>query len=155
MHRDYHSANLMLLPNDDIGVLDFQDAFIGPITYDLVSLLRDCYIDWPQEQVLKWVGQYWDKLKEQGLHINQQEFFRYFDLMGLERHLKALFTFARKQVRDQQMQYLQYIPRVIAYIRTISQRYVEFRELHDYFADIVTPAFAQKYALIKAEAFVE
>ena len=141
MHRDYHSANLMLLPNNEVGILDFQDAFMGPVTYDLVSLLRDCYIDWPAEQVEAWAFSYLQKLQAQNLltDVDKQTFLRWFDLMGLERHLKALFTFARKHVRDQQPQYLKHIPRTLNYIITVSQSYPALAPLHQFMRDKVQP----------------
>lgn len=129
MHRDYHSANLMVLPASQVGILDFQDAFIGPVTYDLVSLLRDCYIDWPAALVTKWALSYHAKLQ---LDVTQEEFLRWFDLMGVERHLKALFTFARKHVRDQQSNYLKHVPRTLKYLLNVTQRYPELLALHDY-----------------------
>lgn len=122
MHRDYHSANLMVLPQNKIGMLDFQDAFIGPVTYDLVSLLRDCYIDWPEAWVIQLALQYRDQL---GLVVSDAEFIRWFDLMGLQRHLKALLTFSRKFHRDGNEKYVQYIPRTVNYIATIGERYSE------------------------------
>lgn len=141
MHRDYHSANLMVLPNDQVGILDFQDAFIGPVTYDAVSLLRDCYVAWPDEWVSAWVVYYWQQLRARGLlaNVSEAEFKHWFDWMGLQRHLKALMTFARKNVRDYQPQYLQHIPRTLNYILTISAHYPELRALHCYFHDTVQP----------------
>lgn len=137
MHRDYHSANLMVTHNE-VGVLDFQDAFIGPVTYDLVSLLRDCYIDWPQEKVNQWALTYSKILHERGVltHIDDQTFLRWFDLMGVQRHLKALLTFARKAVRDHQPRYLQYVPRTLTYLLTVSERYPELSCLHDYLMSV-------------------
>lgn len=136
MHRDFHSANLMVLPNDEVGILDFQDAFIGPVTYDLVSLLRDCYIDWPKERVLAWVFDYQQKLAALQ-KINREEFLRWVDWMGMQRHLKALFTFARKYVRDHQPQYLNHVPRTLGYLLDVSQHYPEFKVLHDYLKTVV------------------
>lgn len=137
MHRDYHSANLMMLP-DDVGILDFQDAFIGPLTYDLVSLLRDCYIDWPHEMVETWALFYFSLLQQRGelQKISKEKFLRWFDLMGLQRHLKALMTFARKKVRDSQPQYLEHIPRTINYIVDVSGRYSELAPLHQYYKKV-------------------
>jgi hypothetical protein len=137
MHRDYHSANLMVLP-DDVGILDFQDAFIGPVTYDLASLLRDCYIDWPQQQVERWALHYYAALQNRGemQHVSEGKFLRWFDLMGVQRHLKALMTFARKQVRDQQSQYLQHIPRTLNYVVSVSAKYKELAPLHDYYSRV-------------------
>lgn len=145
MHRDYHSANLMVLPDHQVGLLDFQDAFIGPVTYDVVSLLRDCYITWPQERVQQWALSFLQKRQALGamLDVEQQEFLRWFDLMGLERHLKALMTFARKHVRDHHSHYLTYIPATLNYVLTVSQRYPELSALHHYFQATVQPAFAR------------
>lgn len=122
MHRDYHSANLMLLPNNEIGILDFQDAFIGPVTYDLVSLIRDCYQTLPAEKVGEFALRYRDQIK---LNVSDAVFLNWLDLMGLQRHLKALLTFSRKYRRDQNDRYLQHIPRTLNYILTTSQRYPE------------------------------
>ena len=145
MHRDYHSANLMVLPNQGVGLLDFQDAFIGPLTYDLVSLLRDCYISWPNEKVTEWALRYLQKLQQANYmcDVSQQVFLRWFDWMGIERHLKALFTFARKQVRDQHPHYLKHIPRTLAYIETVSQHYPELSALHAYIQKVKTPALTK------------
>jgi aminoglycoside/choline kinase family phosphotransferase len=143
MHRDYHSANLMVLPQGGVGILDFQDAFIGPVTYDLVSLLRDCYIDWPKERVQTWASLYLQRLQDSGelLYVNEQTFLRWFDLMGVQRHLKALMTFARKEVRDHQPRYLRYIPRTLEYLIQVSHQYPELAALHDYLRITVQPAF--------------
>jgi len=147
MHRDYHSGNLMVLPGDRVGVLDFQDAFIGPVTYDLASLLRDCYITWPEERVKAWAIAYWQHLKNLGVltHESQRNFLRWFDWMGIQRHFKALFTFSRKYVRDQQPEYLQHIPRTLQYIIKVSERYPETIVFHDYLHGIVQPAFQEAF----------
>jgi hypothetical protein len=135
MHRDYHSANLMVLPDNQVGILDFQDAFIGPITYDLVSLLRDCYVSWPDALVNKLVLNYWENL--QLPDVSADEFCRWFDLMGLQRHLKALLTFSRKFRRDGNSNYLQHIPRTLEYISKISQRYSECHFLNNFISQQV------------------
>ncbi|MCD6039014.1 MAG: hypothetical protein K0S27_414 [Gammaproteobacteria bacterium] len=138
MHRDYHSANLMVLPNDQIGILDFQDAFIGPVTYDLVSLLRDCYIAWPEEWILKLALQYRDQL---GITtVSDSEFLRWFDLMGLQRHLKALLTFSRKYLRDENARYLQHIPRTLTYLTQESRSYRECQPFQKFLYDVMVPA---------------
>lgn len=141
MHRDYHSANLMLTQENDVGILDFQDAFMGPVTYDLASLLRDCYIDWPQEKVQAWVNFYLQLLQSQGLlqGVTQQEFMRWFDWMSIQRHLKALFTFSRKHVRDDQPSYLNHIPRTVNYIVQTTAQYPELMPLHQLFVNQVEP----------------
>lgn len=148
MHRDYHSANLMVMPGGGTAILDFQDAFIGPVTYDVVSLLRDCYIDWPEARVEAWVTYYWQQLHQQGglPGVELDQFLRWFDYMGLERHLKALFTFARKHVRDKQSQYLKHVPRTLHYLLQVSQRYPELTALHDYLHEKVQPAFSLEFA---------
>lgn len=135
MHRDYHSANLMLLSDNQLGILDFQDAFIGPVTYDLVSLLRDCYIAWPEKLVQTLVLYYWEKLALP--QVSSTEFLRWFDFMGLQRHLKALATFARKYRRDNNPNYLQHIPRTLNYILTVSARYSEYQPLNYFFQEMV------------------
>lgn len=142
MHRDYHSANLMLLPDKKVGILDFQDAFIGPVTYDLVSLLRDCYIGWQPEQVMHWMNYYFDQLVEKGVlkTTDQERFIRWFDWMGLQRHLKALMTFARKAMRDQQPMYLQHVPRTLNYLLHESGGYSEMQPLHEFIRTLVQSA---------------
>lgn len=144
MHRDYHAGNLMVVKDGKYiaaGVLDFQDAFIGPVTYDLVSLLRDCYIAWPDALVEQWAHYYWELLQEQGVtNAPFTTFMRWFDLMGIQRHLKALLTFARKAERDQQFDYLQHMPRTLHYILSVSAKYPELSALHDFYAQQVEPA---------------
>lgn len=127
MHRDYHSQNLLWQPSGDVGIVDFQDAKLGPVTYDLVSILRDCYIDWPVESVERWRGYFYQQLLCKGLIENctEKQFIRWFDLMGLKRHLKALFTFSRKSVRDKDDSYLQYVPRTLTYVYATCEMYPE------------------------------
>jgi aminoglycoside/choline kinase family phosphotransferase len=131
IHRDYHSRNLMLLPNNHIGILDFQDAMIGPITYDLVSLIRDCYIDWPVDQVNQWALDFYYQYLKTSLP-SQEEFIKYFDWMGIQRHLKAIFIFARKFHRDNVDSYLKDIPRALHYIISVSENYSELREFREF-----------------------
>ncbi len=128
VHRDFHSANLLCLPDDQVGILDFQDAFIGPLTYDLVSLLRDCYITWPEKFVMELAKEYWQQLTIASL--SWSAFQRDFDLMGVQRHLKALLTFSRKFRRDGNAGYLQHVPRTLEYVLMISARYPELHELN-------------------------
>ena len=130
VHRDYHSRNLMLTtPNP--GVLDFQDALFGPISYDLVSLLKDAYIRWDEEQVLDWVIRYWEKARRAKLPVAADfgEFYRDFEWMGLQRHLKVLGIFARLYYRDGKVGYLQDMPVVLEYVRKTAARYAEFKPL--------------------------
>lgn len=129
VHRDYHSRNLMVCePNP--GILDFQDAVIGPITYDLVSLLRDCYITWPRKQIERWVVQYYEKLlaKEMIRDIGVEQFLAWFDLMGMQRHLKATGIFARLNYRDGKQGYLKDIPRTMGYVKEVASRYPQLAE---------------------------
>jgi hypothetical protein len=134
MHRDYHSANLMLLPENVTGVLDFQDAFIGPVTYDLASLLRDCYIAWPEPLVTELAKSYLLRLQTKNnlINISSDEFLFWFDCMSMQRHLKALITFSRKYLRDNNANYLQHIPRTLNYLRNISQQHAESKILSDF-----------------------
>lgn len=141
MHRDYHSANLMVLPTGDVGILDFQDAFIGPLTYDAASLLRDCYIDWPEPFVQKMLEHYADLLRAQGsLDVANDTLKRWFDWMGLQRHIKALMTFSRKFVRDDQPRYLEFVPRTLQYIVEVSQQYPQLHALTAFYAGTVQSA---------------
>jgi aminoglycoside/choline kinase family phosphotransferase len=126
VHRDFHSRNLMLLPGTrNPGILDFQDAVIGPITYDLVSLLRDAYVRWEEEQVLDWAIRYWERARAAGLPMPAQfgDFYRDFEWMGLQRHLKVLGIFARLCHRDGKDRYLADLPLVLRYVRDVVARY--------------------------------
>lgn len=134
MHRDYHSANLLVLPQHQVGILDFQDAFLGPLTYDLVSLLRDCYIAWPEDLVIKLVLHYRERLTD--LNVSSEEFLYWFDVMGMQRHMKALMTFSRKYHRDNNPHYLQHIPRTLNYIATVSARYPECCALGEFLSEV-------------------
>ena len=130
VHRDYMPRNLMLSePNP--GVLDFQDAVMGPITYDVVSLMRDAFLSWDEERVLDWTVRYWEKAKSAGLPVDADfgEFWRAFEWMGLQRHLKVLGIFARINYRDGKPRYLADTPRFIAYARPVAKRYREFAPL--------------------------
>jgi N-acetylmuramate 1-kinase len=124
VHRDYMPRNLVLSdPNP--GVLDFQDAVIGPVTYDMVSLLRDAFVSWNDERVLDWSVRYWEKAKNAGLPVDADfgEFWRAFEWMGLQRHLKVLGIFARINYRDGKPQYLADTPRFVRYAREVAKRY--------------------------------
>ena len=125
VHRDYHSRNLMITAANNPGIIDYQDAVLGPITYDLVSLLRDCYISWPAERVKKWALHYRDQAVANGLMpaTQDQQFLRWFDLMGLQRHLKAIGIFARLHHRDGKSGYLGDIPRTLNYVLEIASGY--------------------------------
>lgn len=124
VHRDFHSRNLLVLPDDQVGVLDFQDAVIGPIAYDLVSLLKDCYVSWPNLNVANWVQRYFEKAKEAAIiqDVTMGQFLSWFDWMGVQRHLKCIGIFSRLYLRDNKPQFLADIPRLIDYILNASSR---------------------------------
>jgi hypothetical protein len=131
VHRDYHSRNLMVVQDNNPGIIDFQDAVVGPVTYDLVSLLRDCYIQWPRERVEAWVMQHCDALIRAGVvkDTDRQHFLRWFDLMGVQRHLKVAGIFARLNYRDGKPGYLKDIPLTLGYVREVAGRYAELSTL--------------------------
>ncbi|MBT4329202.1 MAG: phosphotransferase [Gammaproteobacteria bacterium] len=134
VHRDYHSRNLMVTRSGNPGVIDFQDAVWGPITYDLVSLLRDCYIDWPQVEIERWTAHYHQQLIEREMisaTVDQQQFTHWFDWMGVQRHLKAIGIFARLNHRDGKPGYLNDIPRTLNYVAEVSGRYPELAPLYE------------------------
>ena len=130
VHRDYHSRNLMVsAPNP--GVLDFQDAVHGPVTYDLVSLLRDAYVEWDEDVQLDWTIRYWERARNAGLPVASDfaAFWRDFEWMGIQRQLKVLGIFARLDIRDGKPRYVADMPRVFGYVRRAAQRYREFDAL--------------------------
>jgi aminoglycoside/choline kinase family phosphotransferase len=142
VHRDYHSRNLLVSETANPGILDFQDAVRGAVTYDLVSLLKDCYIAWPAKRVIDWALKYREQLLGAGFAVDADErkFIRWFDLMGLQRHLKVLGIFARLYYRDGKSGYLKDLPRVLAYAQTAAAAYPETAQFADYIARI-EPAF--------------
>jgi len=130
VHRDYMPRNLMVcVPNP--GVLDFQDAVYGPITYDVASLFKDAFVSWDEERVLDWTARYWDKAKRAGLPVAADfgDFYRDFEWMGLQRHLKVLGIFARLNYRDGKSAYLEDTPRFVGYVRAVAARYGAFKPL--------------------------
>ena len=131
VHRDYHSRNLMLLDQGNPGILDFQDAVYGPITYDLVSLLRDAYVEWDEELVLDLAIRYWERARKAGLPVapDIDSFYRDFEYMGLQRHLKVLGVFARLSHRDGKDAYLKDLPLVMRYVRKAAGRYKQLQPL--------------------------
>lgn len=142
IHRDYHSRNLLV---SDIkpGIIDFQDAMIGPVTYDAVSLLRDAYIAWPSEQVSKWATSFYQRIYDRH-DLSQDHFTEAFDLMGVQRHLKAIFIFARKYLRDGVDTYLADIPRTLNYVRDISAKYPDYKDLHELITVRLLPELTAK-----------
>ena len=131
VHRDYHSRNLMVTAEHNPGVLDFQDAVDGALTYDLVSLLKDCYISWPRQQIEHWLTYYLTEARNQAWFdsaITDAQFIEWFDFMGVQRHLKAIGIFSRLNIRDKKPGYLDDIPRTFNYIIDSCQRYPKLSE---------------------------
>lgn len=147
VHRDYHSRNLMVGDGARFGanpgILDFQDAVYGPVTYDLVSLLRDCYIAWPSERVHRWIAFFMERARDAGVEVgaSESQFLRCFDLMGVQRHLKAIGIFARLWHRDGKPGYLKDIPRTLSYVSEVSARYDELKPLNRWLQERVLPTF--------------
>jgi N-acetylmuramate 1-kinase len=143
VHRDYHSRNLMVLNSQttaqannpatpiELGIIDFQDALNGPITYDLVSLLRDAYIEWPEPEVIDWTINYWEQAKKAELPVSDQfgEFYKDFEWMGLQRHIKVLGIFARLAIRDGKHSYVASMPLVSKHCLAAAQRYGALKPL--------------------------
>ncbi|MEP4485932.1 MAG: phosphotransferase [Halioglobus sp.] len=166
VHRDFHSRNLMLQGDGQLAVIDFQDAVVGPVTYDLVSLLRDCYIRWPVEQVRGWALDYRRSLEASGQLASsnarsegeqlgsieskereENEFLRWLDLMGLQRHIKVLGTFARLYLRDGKSAYLDDLPMVLDYVRDVLREYQHepaLAEFARWFEATLDPLIAQR-----------
>jgi aminoglycoside/choline kinase family phosphotransferase len=143
VHRDFHSRNLMVTEPPSPGILDFQDAVVGPVTYDLVSLLRDCYIAWEPERVVDWALGYLQLAVQSGIlpPVEPERFLRWLDLMGAQRHLKAIGIFARLKHRDGKPDYLGDIPRTLAYVRDVARRYPELADLDRLIRVRLDPAF--------------
>lgn len=136
VHRDFHSRNLLVTEGGAPGVVDFQGALLGPVTYDLVSLLRDCYIRWPREDVKRWALAYGNMALEVGIlpsAVSEKQFLRWFDLTGLQRHIKVLGIFARLALRDGKTAYLNDLPLVIRYVLEVAQDYPELQPFVDWF----------------------
>jgi len=143
VHRDYHSRNLMLVDENSPGILDFQDAVCGPFTYDLVSLLRDCYVRWPQEQVRNWALSFYSTLDSSTrINLDGELFLQYFDLMGIHRHLKAAGIFARLLHRDDKPGYMGDVPRTLQYIVDVARPYPEMSFLAELIEERCLPALA-------------
>lgn len=155
VHRDYHSRNLLVLPKDqpDLpkspGIIDFQDAVTGAYTYDLVSLLRDCYISWDDRLVEHWMDDYFTRAQHANLFpvVSRTQFYRDFDLMGLQRNLKVLGIFSRLSIRDKKPRYLADIPLVIRYFLDVSSRYEELASFRHWFLQEVNPVAQHKLTI--------
>ncbi|MDE2448157.1 MAG: phosphotransferase [Gammaproteobacteria bacterium] len=141
VHRDYHSRNLMIVAERNPGVIDFQDALRGPIGYDLVSLLKDCYISWPRERVLDWVNGYRSLLQSRGGRVGggPAQFLRWFDLIGVQRHIKVLGIFARLWYRDGKPGYLRDLPLTLDYVRESCRLYPQLAALSEFLERRVAP----------------
>ncbi|MGM0768702.1 MAG: aminoglycoside phosphotransferase family protein [Pseudomonadota bacterium] len=146
VHRDYHSRNLLIREQSDTpGVIDFQDAVRGPVTYDLVSLLKDCYISWPEAAIARWVEHYRQISLDAGLHKADPATFRqWFELMGMQRHLKAAGIFARLSLRDGKHGYLDDIPRTVQYLIEASARQGALRHFHEWLSNTVMPLIEER-----------
>jgi hypothetical protein len=131
VHRDYHSRNLMFVPDNDPGILDFQDAVYGPITYDLASLFKDAYIHWEEADIIDWLICYWEKARKAGLPVREDfgDFYRDYEMMGVQRHIKVLGIFARLYHRDGKDGYLKDMPLVMEYLHKACERYIDLKPL--------------------------
>ncbi len=140
VHRDYHSRNLMVTDEHNPGILDFQDAVEGPLTYDIVSLLKDCYIKWPADQVRTWALEFRSQLPQAlQQQVEEQQFLRQFEIMGVQRHLKAAGIFARLNLRDGKPGYMRDIPRALSYIVEVAPRYEALQPLLELLQTRVLP----------------
>lgn len=128
VHRDYHSRNLMFTKRGNPGVIDYQDAMVGPISYDLVSLFKDCYIEWPRDRVEYWLDEYIERVRPDH-YIERQQLIRWFDLMGVQRHIKVLGIFCRLNYRDGKPQYLDDLPLTRKYVLDTCDMYQELQPL--------------------------
>ena len=143
VHRDYHSRNLMVTDDNNPGILDFQDAVEGPLTYDLVSLLKDCYVKWPAAQIWEWALDFYKGLDAAlRASIDEAQFRRHFELMGVQRHLKAAGIFARLNHRDGKPVYLGDVPRTLSYIVDVAPRYPELGQLVTLIEERVLPGMS-------------
>ncbi|PCJ47724.1 MAG: aminoglycoside phosphotransferase [Moraxellaceae bacterium] len=150
VHRDYHSRNLMCLSDGALGVIDFQDAVHGPITYDAVSLLKDCYCKWPAAQVREWALGFYELLKTEPEHagvigdIDAEQYMQWFNLMAAQRHLKAAGIFARLCYRDGKQSYLDDVPRTLSYLVEETRGVDTLANLHGFLMDVVVPALINR-----------
>lgn len=146
VHRDYHSRNLLLLDDSSLGVIDFQGALWGGVTYDLVSLLRDCYLRWPAERVTRWALDYRARAISAGIipAVSETEFLRWFDWLGLQRHIKVLGIFARLHLRDGKAGYLNDLPLVIRYTLEVAEQYPHLQTFADWFKKTLLPLAQQQ-----------
>jgi len=148
VHRDFHSRNLMVCPGDNPGILDFQDAVRGPVTYDPVSLFKDCYVGWPVERVRGWVRRYREMAAATGVDVgtSEAEYIRWFDLMGAQRHLKVLGIFARLCHRDGKRGYLDDLPLTLRYVLDVCSHYDELGALGEFLRQRAVPILTARNA---------
>lgn len=149
IHRDYHSRNLIVLPHENnpaLGIIDFQDAMMGPLTYDLVSLLKDCYIQWPKAQMLDWLSYAYQRLSSQ-YNDTFEQFYHAFELCGLQRHLKVLGIFSRLHLRDAKSTYLRDLPLTLQYIMASLEDQPTLADFYDFMQHRISPALLQKQAV--------
>ena len=151
VHRDYHSRNIVICENNELGLIDFQDAVLGPCSYDVVSLLRDCYVKWPDRKVDAWAHDFYQLSKARGQlrGIDNTTFVRWFDWMGLQRHIKVLGIFSRLYLRDGKASYLSDLPLVIHYTRTVAHKYPQLSVFAEWFDGVLLP-LAERQAWMKA-----
>jgi aminoglycoside/choline kinase family phosphotransferase len=145
VHRDYHSRNLMYVSDNNPGILDFQDAVYGPITYDLASLFKDAYIKWEEEEIMDWLIRYWEQARKAKLPVNEDfgEFYRDYEMMGVQRYIKVLGIFARLYHRDGKDGYLKDMPLVMHYLRHACQRYIDLKPLLNLLDELEPPGNMQ------------
>ncbi|MCF6764425.1 phosphotransferase [Thiotrichales bacterium 19S3-7] len=142
LHRDYHSKNIMMLASQSLGIIDYQDAVSGPVVYDLVSLLKDCYISWPKQIINYWVEVYFQMLKTHHVIAEEtsfNEFVHWFDWVGMQRHIKCLGIFACLYIRDGRPNYLEHIPRVAHYILSVAKAYPQLKPWLKFWKNEVQP----------------
>ncbi len=144
VHRDFHSRNLMITSNNTLATIDFQGALWGPFTYDLASLLRDCYLRWPQQKVRDWALNFYQQIHPIHPSVSNAQFLKWFDWMGLQRHIKVLGIFARLSLRDNKPQYLQDLPLVIRYTLEVCNRYAGLHAFADWFEQNLLPLAKQQ-----------
>ena len=136
VHRDFHSRNLMITDSNNPGVLDYQDALIGPITYDAVSLLKDCYVNWDKKLITEMLSTYYKKIKADYNNIEFDEFSFWFDVVGLQRHFKAIGIFSRLNYRDNKITFMEDIPRTYKYVDEVVNKYTELISVKEMLNDM-------------------
>ena len=153
VHRDYHSRNLMVLPDGELGVIDFQGALHGPQLYDVVSLLKDCYVQWPREKVYEWLHLFTEQHSELK-QFNTDVLRTWFDFTGLQRHFKCLGIFSRLWLRDGKSGYLAHIPRTFDYVLSVCRQYPQFQPHARWLEQKVQPVLAERLTTVREEASV-